>query len=194
MTGVLQFHGMNINVRFDHDNDQVSDQDSDVESSSDDNTTEERPTNAATSRSVRSARGRQLRYGFWDRNFKGKQEVTWVMFRQKFESDYKERIVEKYSEDKLKFFLNLMYKDVFTLNKIVKRSTFDNFCEGNPDADPHRFYNRIQQYAVGYYAMHAVFNMNSTMRLTTIQNLGRHTYCISGTDFVVSKIMFSTVT
>ncbi|XP_021374753.1 uncharacterized protein LOC110464060 isoform X1 [Mizuhopecten yessoensis] len=177
-TGGLQFHGMNININFDNDNDNdnVSGEDSDSESSSSDEAEYTRPTTAATSRSVRSARGRQLRYDFWDRNFKDKSEIPWTTFRQKFDNDYKRKIIMKYSEDKLKFFLNLMYKDIFTLNKTVKRSTYDHFCEGNPDADPHRFYNRIQQYAVGYYAMHAVFNMTSTLRLTTIQNLGNFAF------------------
>ncbi|XP_033748675.1 uncharacterized protein LOC117333479 isoform X2 [Pecten maximus] len=175
-TGTLQFHGMNININFDSNNGNESDQESSSDSSSDEEVEYTRPTTAATTRSVRSARGRQLRYDFWDRNFRGKAEVPWTTFRQKFENDYKEKIIMKYSEDKLKFFLNLMYKDIFTLNKTVKRSIYDSFCEGNPDADPHRFYNRIQQYVVGYYAMHAVFNMTSTMRLTTIQNLGNFTF------------------
>ncbi|XP_060075823.1 uncharacterized protein LOC132555490 isoform X2 [Ylistrum balloti] len=175
-TGVLQFHGMNVNINFDSNNGNESDQESSSDSSSDEEVENTRPTTAATTRSVRSARGRQLRYDFWDRNFRDKSEVPWTTFRQKFENDYKEKISVKYSADKFKFFLNLMYKDIFTLNKVVKRSVYDNFCEGNPDADPHRFYNRIQQYVVGYYAMYAVFNMTSTMRLTTIQNLGNFTF------------------
>lgn len=165
-SGEINFHGMNVNINFnrsvgnDEDEDDTSDEEED-----------NRPPRRAMQH-----RQTGLNYDFWDRNFDNKTEVPWVEFKKKFESDYRDKIVAQYSESRFKFFVNLIYKDIFSLQKTVKRSQYDAFCEGNPDADMHRFYNRLQEYATGYYAMIEVFSMSSSLRLTTIQNLGNFSF------------------
>ena len=175
---------MNINVNFNtSEGNDVGNNDSDDESSSSDEEIvsagiKSRPV-SASARSVRSARQIPLRYDFWDRHFSDMDEVTWINFRKSFENDYKQKITENLNASQVQFLVNLIYKDIFNLKKSIKRQLYDQFCEGNPDADPHRFFNRLQQYAVGYYAMREVFNMNSSLRMTTIQNLGRYVFKLS---------------
>lgn len=167
-SGDINFHGMNVNVNLNRNTGQNVMDDEYYEGDLDD----EREANQAKSNIARRPTG--LRYDFWDRNFDNRSEVPWTEFKKKFESDYRDKIIEEYSEDRYKFFVNLIYKDIFDLKKSVKRNQFDAFCEGNPDADMHRFYNRLQEYATGYYAMVEVFSMSSSLRLTTIQNLGKY--------------------
>lgn len=172
--GRVQFHGMNINVNFINENQAEELEERELE--------EEENEEAVSEDSVkkkhfeRSLTSSKMSYDFWDRNFENKTEVTWNEFRKKFENDYKEKAVKQFSEDKFKYFVNIIYKDIFTLNKTIKKTAYDQFCEGNPDADPHRFYSRLQQYAVGYFAMREVFNMESSLRLTTIQKLGNFSF------------------
>lgn len=159
-SNTIVFHGMNINV---HDN-------WNAESDPEDETEDEisHPNSSGALKSKASL----LSYDFWDRVFADKTEVTWVDFKKKFEVEYKDKIIKTYTEEEFKLFVNLIYKDIFMLNKSMKRTAYDQFCEGNPDADPHRFYHRLAQYAKGYHAMREVFNMDSTLRLITIQKLG----------------------
>ncbi|XP_052075689.1 uncharacterized protein LOC127713101 [Mytilus californianus] len=169
-SGDINFHGMNVSINFDTTDENNYDED-DMGGEDDEGMTEHR-------RPIRPLQTRQtgLKYDFWDRNFDNKSEVPWVEFKKKFEMDYHDKIVKQYSEDRFKFFVNLIYKDIFDLQKTVKKSQYDAFCEGNPDADMHRFYNRLQAYATGYHAMVEVFNMSSSLRLTTIQNLGNFSF------------------
>lgn len=164
------FHGMNINV---HDNliansDDEEENDDDQEKNDCVDTPSRNP-----SRETQKPESCKLSYDFWDRAFPENTEVTWVDFKKKFEMEYKDKTIKRYTEEEFKLFVNLIYKDIFMLNKSMKRATYDQFCEGNPDADPHRFYHRLGQYAKGYHAMREVFNMDSTLRLITIQKLGQ---------------------
>ena len=109
---------------------------------------------------------------FWDRHFQNKSETTWVEFRERFIADYGERINRNYEEDTQRIFVNLIYKDILELNKVVTRARYDDFTGPNSNADPDLFYNRLQDYVVGYLALREVFNMDSTVRLTAVGNLG----------------------
>ncbi|XP_064612127.1 uncharacterized protein LOC135476138 [Liolophura sinensis] len=123
---------------------------------------------------------------FWPRNFGDKREVSWVNFKNAFVKDYGEEIEESYTEENLnqRFFVNVIYKDIFDLRKEIKRDMYDQFCDGNPQGDPHCFYSRLQEYARGLYAMKEVFNMDSTLRLTVVQNLGKFS-----TPAVVARLL-----
>lgn len=140
----------------------------------------EEETSRPQSGRAQKSEGTSLSYDFWDRVFAEKSEVTWVDFKKKFEVEYKDKIIKTYTEEEFKLFVNLIYKDIFMLNKSMKRTSYDQFCEGNPNADPHRFYHRLAQYAKGYHAMREVFNMDSTLRLITIQKLGQWPFPMLG--------------
>lgn len=164
-SGAVNFHGMNFNINLNKYTGNEKDNELSKEGTQPHQT---------VSRTQSQTMG--MKYDFWDRNFGSKTEVSWVDFKKQFELDYREKIVSLYSEDRFKLFINLIYKDIFTLEKTIKKSQYDLFCEGNPNADMHRFYNRLQDYAIGYHAMVEVFSMSSSLRLTTIQNLGKFSF------------------
>ncbi|XP_005103448.1 uncharacterized protein LOC101857264 [Aplysia californica] len=113
---------------------------------------------------------------FWDRHFKGETEVSWTDFRDRFLQDYGGKIKEEFSEypeERTKFFVNLMYKDIFELSKRVRRSVYDHFCL---EFEPHSFFNRLQQYVLAYMSLREVISMDSSLRIPTIQSLGQYSF------------------
>ena len=97
-----------------------------------------------------------------------------MTFRNTFLEQYENQLVERFTEDKIQWVINLLYGDVLLLRKIITKQTYDAFCShkaGKPQ-DPDRFYNRLISYAKGSIAMREVFNMESTVRLDAIQKLG----------------------
>ena len=114
-----------------------------------------------------------LKCDFWERHFPKQCEVTWVEFKDVFLGDYDQRIMESYGDEKSKWFVHLLYKDVFDLKKVITREMYRGFAGKNRDANPHHFYERVKDYAIGRLAMKEVFDMESTVRLAAIQNLGK---------------------
>ncbi|KAK3753119.1 hypothetical protein RRG08_024397 [Elysia crispata] len=113
---------------------------------------------------------------FWDQHFQDKQQVSWAEFRGKFIDDYGKKIDEelpKMKEDKLKFIVNLIWKDVFNMEKKIAKKTYDDFCASDK---PHAFFNRIQEYFVAYLSLREVLGMDSSLRISIIQSLGQFTF------------------
>ncbi|GFN83834.1 hypothetical protein PoB_001034000 [Plakobranchus ocellatus] len=113
---------------------------------------------------------------FWDRHFQDKQEVPWTEFRDKFRQDYGKKIDEELpdvKEDKLKFIINLIYKDIFDMEKTITRKVYDDFCVSK---DPHAFFSRTQEYVVAYLSLREVLAMDSSLRIPVIQSLGQFSF------------------
>ncbi|XP_071094220.1 uncharacterized protein [Haliotis cracherodii] len=157
-------HGMKININFTHGLDFATEY-----LGEEDVTTNPSNQQASLARSG-------LSYDFWDRHFEGRTEVPWKDFKDAFVLDYGDKIVEQYSEDKKKLFVNLMYKDIFDLKKTVSKFVYNQACSNNMNADPHCFYNRIEEYAIAYLSLREVIGMDSTLRITTIQSLGKFSF------------------
>ena len=81
----------------------------------------------------------------------------------------------------------LITKDLFLQKETVDRATYDQICTSRPlrlaqsqqHASPPSvsnddFYRRVKEYAIGKLAMLKVFNLNSSVRLIAIQNLGQY--------------------
>ncbi|XP_064619975.1 uncharacterized protein LOC135483236 [Lineus longissimus] len=109
---------------------------------------------------------------FWTRHFNEESQVPWLQFRDAFTDDYKVEIVRVFGMDKEKWLCGLIYRDIFELAKDVKKSSYLQFCINKTD-DPHYFFSRVQDYATAIVAMKEVFDMDSTVRLTAVQNLGK---------------------
>ncbi|XP_070573269.1 uncharacterized protein [Ptychodera flava] len=107
---------------------------------------------------------------FWERTFGNTTEVAWIEFREKFIAEYEDRLATEFPEDKTRWLMNLIYKDVLELSKTIQKKTYDSFC-GDKQGDPDSFYERLKDYAVGSFAIREVFDMESTVRLDAIQNL-----------------------
>ena len=129
-----------------------------------------------------------LSLDFWDRHFGKRTEATWIEFKEKFLGDYSEKITRHFGKEKEKWAIHLIYSDIFELHKTVDKSTYTKFCGKNTKGDPHLFFNRLKDYAIGSFAMREVFNMDSTVRLSAIQNLGKFlppflSFLLYGTSF-----------
>ncbi|RUS85269.1 hypothetical protein EGW08_006970 [Elysia chlorotica] len=110
---------------------------------------------------------------FWDRHFQGQPQVSWAEFRDQFLHDYGQKIDKELpdvKEDKLKFIVNLMCKDVFDMKKTITKKMYDDFCASDK---PHAFFNRIREYFVAYLSLREVLSMDSSLRISTIQSLGQ---------------------
>ncbi|XP_077995721.1 uncharacterized protein LOC144449132 isoform X3 [Glandiceps talaboti] len=109
---------------------------------------------------------------FWERSFGNRMEVPWIEFRELFKTEYAENLERDFPEDKVNWLMNLIYKDVLELNKTIDKKMYNSFCGGS-QGDPDRFYERLKHYAIGSFAMREVFDMDSTVRLDAVQNLGQ---------------------
>ncbi|XP_077995720.1 uncharacterized protein LOC144449132 isoform X2 [Glandiceps talaboti] len=109
---------------------------------------------------------------FWERSFGNRMEVPWIEFRELFKTEYAENLERDFPEDKVNWLMNLIYKDVLELNKTIDKKMYNSFCGGS-QGDPDRFYERLKHYAIGSFAMREVFDMDSTVRLDAVQNLGK---------------------
>ncbi|ESO84624.1 hypothetical protein LOTGIDRAFT_236148 [Lottia gigantea] len=165
ISGYIETHGLVINTQFSHN----SNEDNEDEPEDLGNTT---PTKSKEKSPPKTPKA----LDFWDRHFKNRSEVQWTEFKDKFHQDYDNKILELFHEKEQKLFKNLMYRDIFNLNKTIQRGVYDRFCNKNPQADPHCFYNRLQEYVIAHMSLRKVFNMNSTLRITTIQNLGQFSF------------------
>lgn len=117
---------------------------------------------------------RKLDTDFWESQFGTKhKEVSWIEFRKTFLAVYDEQLKKKFSEDKVHWLMNVVYGDIFRLNKTISKKMYENFAGNCKDSDPDSFYYRVLDYARGKVAMRGVFDMESTIRLDAVRSLGR---------------------
>ncbi|XP_071945403.1 uncharacterized protein [Antedon mediterranea] len=109
---------------------------------------------------------------FWENRLRGLSQVTWPEFRDAFIDEYKEQLKESFPEHRQKWLINIIYGDIFDLHKMITKKMYTDFCCGIEN-DPDNFYHRILDYALGLLAMRSVFDMESTVRLDAVQNLGQ---------------------
>ena len=112
---------------------------------------------------------------FWERHFAGRLSVNWQEFREKFLLDYGPMIEEEFqekAEEQKKFVTNLMFKDIFHATPVIQRSAFEAFCS-HRQGTTHRFYRCLQDFLLAYTSLREIISMDSSLRITTIQSLGK---------------------
>ena len=131
---------------------------------------------------------------FWERHFAGRLSVRWQEFREKFLLDYGPMIEEEFqekAEEQKKFVTNLMFKDIFHATPVIERSAFEAFCS-HRQGTTHRFYRCLQDFLLAYTSLREIISMDSSLRITTIQSLGkiimiRKSHAIPGNRIRVSN-------
>ena len=98
-------------------------------------------------------------------------QVAWTEFKRQFLAVYEDKLTKEFDAKTVKWFVNLLYKDVLNLNKIITKQMYHKFCGNNVNANADHFYERLKDYGIGSFAMREVFDMESTVRLAAIQNL-----------------------
>lgn len=111
---------------------------------------------------------------FWERHFAKAKEVSITSLKEKFAADYGDRISQTFGPSQRKLFENLLCKDVFELQNVVKKDKYEKFIGATSSNQPDPFFDRISAYVTAHTAMKEVFDMDSTVRLTAIQQLGKN--------------------
>lgn len=109
---------------------------------------------------------------FWDRNFGEKRkEVKWNEFQKTFETEFKTEMSELCkTEESSQWLLNVLKNDVFEgTDKVTK----DNFLKlRGQSVHKKHFWKIVNDKATEKYCINEVFNMDSAVRLTAVENLG----------------------
>lgn len=144
------------------------------------NTTEQ-DTSAATNRRQLYAHSKQKsnyekvdEHGnFWDRNFGSEESVAWFKFQQAFLSEYETNISESFNDSQVHWLLDMLRDEVFEASE-TQTATKERFLEvrGESEHKGH-FWKVVSEIATEKYSMNEVFNMESTVRLTAVENLGK---------------------
>lgn len=112
---------------------------------------------------------------FWERHFNGRSSVNWDEFETKFFEDYDNMMKEDFGdkfEERKKLLSHLLYKDVFCSSPIVEHSVYEAFASLRKGC-AHRFYRCLQDYVLAHISLREVLSMESSLRITAIQSLGK---------------------
>ena len=115
---------------------------------------------------------------FWDRNFGSEEEVAWFKFQQAFLTEYNTNISESFDDSQVTWLLDMLKNDVFEVSE-VQKVTKVKFLEVRGESERKgQFWKVVSEIATEKYCMNEVFNMESSVRLTAVENLGKfiHTY------------------
>ncbi|CAH1232799.1 Hypp510 [Branchiostoma lanceolatum] len=111
--------------------------------------------------------------GFWERKFGNvRTNIPWVEFKKAFQEEYQRKLDKHFPGKQQEFLMRLINKDLLEGSPRFHREAYDNFC-GSEVGKTHGFYSRLKEYCASKHAMREVFSMDSTVRLSAIQNLGK---------------------
>ena len=110
---------------------------------------------------------------FWDRNFGTEESVAWFKFQQAFLSEYETNLSESFNDSQVTWLLDMLKNEVLKASETDK-VTHAKFLEVRGDSE-HKghFWKVVSDLATEKYSMNEVFNMESTVRLTAVENLGK---------------------
>ncbi|XP_062503988.1 uncharacterized protein LOC134180801 isoform X2 [Corticium candelabrum] len=108
---------------------------------------------------------------FWVVHFGSANTISWIMFQTKFLGDYKDRMQSLFGHDQIEWVLERLHSDVFKKSEIIHIDDFLLF-QGIPDRR-HQFWRRVKDYVLENHLLRQVFSMNSTVRLSAVQNLAK---------------------
>ena len=109
---------------------------------------------------------------FWDRNFGKKQQVTWDQFQNSFQREFKNEIFELYkSDESSERLFNVIRHDVFKATDIITKDKYLGIVDETEHGRD--IWKIIIEKATEKNCIKEVFNMDSTVRLTAVENLGR---------------------
>ena len=113
---------------------------------------------------------------FWVVHFGSANTISWIMFQTKFLGDYKDRMQSLFGHDQIEWVLERLHSDVFKKSEIIHIDDFLLF-QGIPDRR-HQFWRRVKDYVLENHLLRQVFSMNSTVRLSAVQNLGKNNFLL----------------
>ncbi|XP_078679619.1 uncharacterized protein LOC144915279 [Branchiostoma floridae x Branchiostoma belcheri] len=122
---------------------------------------------------VKTEETQEKQPGFWERKFGNvRTNIPWVEFKRAFQEEYQRKLDKHFPGKQQEFLMRLINVDLLEGSPRFHREAYDNFC-GTHVNEPHGFYSRVKEYCGSKQAMREVFGMDSTVRLSAIQNLGK---------------------
>ncbi|XP_035690300.1 uncharacterized protein LOC118425519 isoform X3 [Branchiostoma floridae] len=112
---------------------------------------------------------------FWERAFKDAKDVPWSKFIEAFDSNYSSLLdgMQISSDSEHKDWLMTVLKREMTVdNNVLSRESYDEFCFVGGVKLP--FWQRVHEQAVESYTMREVFQMDSSVRLSAIEDLAKY--------------------
>ncbi|XP_074642489.1 uncharacterized protein LOC141899829 isoform X2 [Tubulanus polymorphus] len=111
---------------------------------------------------------------FWQRNFDDAEQVPWFEFVKIFSNEYKDQIEHIFRAEKDKVWLvSILHRELNVTSNTLKKNNFDRFCS-TETGEFRPFWLKVQDQAVESYTIREVFNMESSVRVDAIENLGKY--------------------
>lgn len=107
---------------------------------------------------------------FWERHFGSCDVIAWIEFQAKFSSDYESRACRVFGHSRIDWVMEKLHSDIFKKSETIHKEDFLLF-QGKPDKR-HQFWHQVKEYMLESHLMREVFDMESTVRLAAVQNLG----------------------
>ena len=108
---------------------------------------------------------------FWERSFGDVDCVPWFKFQQSFLNEYQSRLQRLLSDDNTQWLLKVLQNEIFDGEDQATKEKFMAFR--GDSKEKHVFWKRASQMAIEKYNMHQVFDMESSVRLTAVENLSK---------------------
>lgn len=108
---------------------------------------------------------------YWSNTFGAIAKVPWDSFKTKLYEDFKEDFEKTFGSVDSEWLLAILHRELMVQDEHVFFSNFVDFCTVDDKVLP--IWSRIQEQARESYAMRDVFNMDSSVRVDAIENLGK---------------------
>lgn len=127
---------------------------------------------------ARSSKNPALEKGFqhfWARTWGDQEELPVKEFEEAFVKEYKEKIDEIFPEGQLPWLLGLIRREVFGLKRrdeygVATKSNYEAFRGAVAEEV---FFKQVVDLAIVDSSMASIFDADSSIRLTAVENLGR---------------------
>ncbi|CAH1801189.1 unnamed protein product [Owenia fusiformis] len=109
---------------------------------------------------------------FWEANFLGLTEVEWKKFEDAYTKTYSKEIAMLYSGEFQEWLKGIIQRELDAVeDHIVTYEKYTDFCTINGKVET--FWSRVMDQAVESYTIREVFDMDSSVRVEAIENLGK---------------------
>lgn len=109
---------------------------------------------------------------YWTEAFGAIANVKWESFKSKILEDFKVDFEATFGDEDTEWLLAILHRELLVqLDGNVTNQNFLGFCTVDEKILP--LWNKIQEQARESYAMREVFNMDSSVRVDAIENLGK---------------------
>ncbi|KAK2177786.1 hypothetical protein NP493_578g02004 [Ridgeia piscesae] len=110
---------------------------------------------------------------FWENHFANKTAVAWSDFVDAYRSDFKSVLDSLFTKTDQEWLVSILRRELVEDEQdTVTEAKYRDFCTEDGELQP--FWMRVQEQAVESFTMKEVFDMDSSVRVEAIENLGKY--------------------